>query len=252
VVFNGVSYNLATGMNYLFSESQKSTRRRIIEICFKRKFTHIGSCLSAVDIIDVIYQIKRKEDKFILSNGHAGVALYAVLEKNKVITHETAEALNVHPDRNLKYGIEVSTGSLGQGLPISIGIALANRTRQVYCLVSDGECMEGSVAESLRIAYLAKLDNLNIIVNTNGWGGIAAIDTTYLTQFLEGFGYDAKMIDGHDFIKIKQALQTKAEGTPNLIIAETKSDQLPFLKGIDAHYYLMNAFDYQNAVRILK
>lgn len=239
-------------MNYLFSKRQKNTRRRIIEICFKRKFSHIGSCLTSVDIIDEIHNLKKKNEKFILSNGHAGVALYAVLEKNKLITKEIGEKLNVHPDRNLKLGIEVSSGSLGQGLPIAVGLALADRGRQVYCLVSDGECMEGSILEALRIAYLAKLDNLNVVVNANGWGGNGPIDFTYLVHFLEGFDYDAKIINGHDFEKIRQALQSKTEGVPNLIVAETKSDQLPFLRGLDAHYYVMNDTDYKNAMSILE
>jgi len=227
-------------------------RKRIIEICYKRKFTHIGSCLSVVDIIDGIYDIKKKSDKFVLSNGHAGIALYAVLEARKVITADIAESLGIHPDRNLKYGIEVSSGSLGQGLPIALGFALGNRDHQIYCVVSDGECMEGSVAEALRIAFLSKLDNLNIIVNANGWGGNGSIDTSYLIRFLEGFGYDAKVINGHDNVKIRQALKSKNKDVPNLVIAETKSDQLPFLHGLDAHYYLMNDVDFQTAMNILE
>lgn len=238
-------------MVYLLTDRQKKTRKRIIEICHKRKFIHIGSCLSAIDIIDEIYNIKKKNQKFVLSNGHAGVALYAILEINKIITPEIAESLNVHPDRNPKLGIDVSSGSLGQGLSIAVGFALADRKRQVYCIVSDGECMEGSVSESLRIARMSKLDNLNVVVNANGWGGNGSISTSDLIRMLDGLGYDTKIINGHDLLKIKQALTNGVKGMPNLIVAETKVDQLPFLKGLDAHYYLMTDEDYKAAMKIL-
>lgn len=238
-------------MNYLLTERQKKVRKRIIEISHKKKLTHIGSCLGVVDIIDGIYDIKSKNERFVLSCGHAAVALYSVLETKKIITPQIAESLNVHPDRNPKLGIDVSTGSLGQGLPIAVGFALADRTRRVYCVVSDGECMEGSIFEALRIARLNKLDNLTVIVGANGWGAYCRIDTPDLIRMLDGLGYDTKIINGHDMQKLKQALKSKEKGIPNLILAEIKSDQLPFLKGLDAHYYLMTNDDYKDAMNIL-
>ncbi|MFH1826931.1 MAG: 1-deoxy-D-xylulose-5-phosphate synthase N-terminal domain-containing protein [bacterium] len=238
-------------MNYLLSERQKKVRKRIVEISHLRKFTHIGSCLCVVDIIDGIYDIKNKNEKFVLSNGHAAVALYSVLEMKKIITSQVAEGLNIHPDRNPKLGIDVSSGSLGQGLPIAVGFALANRKKHVYCVVSDGECMEGSVFEALRIARMSKLDNLTIVVGANGWGGYSSIVITDLIRMLDGLGYDTKVINGHDSSKIKQALRSRKKGKPNLILAETKSDQLPFLKDLDAHYYLMTDDDYKVAINIL-
>ncbi len=238
-------------MIYLLTDRQKKTRKRIIEICYRRKFTHISSCLSAVDIIDEIYKVKKTNEKFVLSNGHAGVALYVVLEANGIITPEIAKSLNVHPDRNFKYRIDASSGSLGQGLPIAVGFALSDRTKKVYCTISDGECMEGSVSESLRIARMSKLNNLNVVVNANGWGGNGSISTSDLTRMLDGLGYDTKIINGHDLLKIKQALASGVKETPNLIVAETKVDQLPFLKGLDAHYYLMTENDYKMAMNIL-
>ena len=239
-------------MRYLFSERQKRIRKRIIEICYKRKYTHIGSCLSAVDIIDEIYKVKKTNERFVLSNGHAGVALYVVLEANGIITSETAESLNIHPDRNSRYGIDVSSGSLGQGLPIAVGMALANRRKNVYCLISDGECAEGSIMEALKIAYIEKLNNLSVIVNANGWGGYGQISLSYLIHIIEGFGYNVEVIDGHDSEKISQSLKQRSKDIPNLVFAETKSDQLPFLNGVDAHYYLMNDVDYKTALELLE
>lgn len=238
-------------MNYLFSERQKKIRKRIIDICYDRKFTHIGSCLSAVDLIDCIYKVKEKDEKFILSNGHAAIALYVILEMNGFIKANDINSLNIHPDRNPKLGIDLSSGSLGQGLPIALGMALANRRKNVYCLISDGECAEGSIMEALRIAYTQKLSNLSIVVNANGCGGYDLISTPYLIRIVEGFGYNVKVIDGHDLEKIEQSLKQNAKDVPNLVFAETKVDQLPFLSSIDAHYYQMNDIDYKNAMEIL-
>lgn len=238
-------------MNYLLTEEQKRVRKRIIEICHFKKFTHIGSCICVVDVINEIYAVKNKNDKFVLSNGHAAIALYSVLEDKKIITSQIAESLNIHPDRNPKFGIDVSSGSLGQGLPIAVGFAFADRTRPVYCVVSDGECMEGSIIEALRIARFNKLDNLIVVICANGWGGYSSIMINDLVRIVDGLGYDTKIINGHDAQKIRQALKSGEKGIPNLIIAETKSDQLPFLKDLDAHYYLMTDDDYKVAMNIL-
>lgn len=238
-------------MNYLLTEEQKRVRKRIIEICHLKKYTHIGSCICVVDVINEIYSVKNKNDKFVLSNGHSALALYCVLETKKIISSQIAESLNIHPDRNPKFGIDVSSGSLGQGLPIAVGFAFADRTRPVYCVVSDGECMEGSVIEALRIARLNKLDNLIVVVCANGWGGYSSIMVNDLIKMMNGLGYDTKIINGHDAQKIRQALKNRERGIPNLIIAKTKSDELPFLKGMDAHYYLMTDDDYGVAMNIL-
>ena len=122
-----------------------------------------------MDLIDAVYRVKRPDERFVLSNGHAGIALYVVLEKHGLLTQGQTERLHIHPDRNPRLGIDVSTGSLGQGLPIALGMALADPTRNVYVLVSDGECAEGSVWEALRIAVDRDVKNLRIIVNANGW-----------------------------------------------------------------------------------
>src|SRR6266498_2327336 len=129
-----------------FSREQKKLRKRILEISHDLHFSHLGSCLSAVDLIDAIYSIKKSKDKFILSNGHAAVAWYVVLEKYGYIKDKQFyKKLHIHPDRNPKVDIHVSTGSLGQGLPIALGMALSDRKTTIYCMLSDGECAEGSI-----------------------------------------------------------------------------------------------------------
>ena len=131
------------------TSEQKYLRRRIIEISYKAKFSHLGSCLSAVDIIDAMYKVKKKNERFILSCGHAGIALYVVLQKYGMMRDSDISRLRIHPDMNSRLGIDISTGSLGQGLPVAVGMALADRKRNVYCLVSDGECAEGSIWEGV-------------------------------------------------------------------------------------------------------
>ena len=128
-------------------------QKEVLRLSYKHNLSHIGSCLNAVDYIDYIYTIKEKDDIFILSNGHAGLALYVVLEKNGIAKAEDLiKKHGTHPNRDINNGIYCSTGSLGQGLTVAVGIALANSGRNVYVTISDGECTEGSIWESLKIA----------------------------------------------------------------------------------------------------
>lgn len=237
----------------LLSAEQKQTRLRILELSYHSNFSHIGSCLSAVDLIDAVYKTKKAQEKFILSNGHAGVALYAILEKNKLIKNkQIAVNLHIHPDRNLDLGIYVSSGSLGQGLPIALGIALADKKKNVYCMISDGECAEGSVWETLRLVSEKKINNLRIILNANGWGAYDPINTNLLTKRLKGFGMDVIKLNGHNIKIICKALAMRATKKPIVIFAQTSVEQFPFLKGQDAHYHHMTKQDYLHSVKLLR
>lgn len=199
--------------------------KRILDISYNHKATHLSSCLTAVDIIDNIYAIKDKDEKFVLSAGHAGLALYVVLEKYE---GKDAEALfnkhGVHPNLDGEASIWASTGSLGQGLPIALGIAMADRSKNVYCLISDGECSEGSIWEALSIKRKFEVDNLKVYVNINGWG---AYDPINRGQLIE------KLVTFDPQIKIKLT-----------------GDKLPeFLIGQQGHYLVMNEEQYQEALK---
>jgi len=231
---------------------QKNTRQRIIEISYEKNLSHLGSCLSAIDLIDGIYKVKNKDEKFILSNGHAGIALYVILEKNRFIKRPDVKPLHVHPDRNPKLGIDTSTGSLGQGLPIALGMAISDKSKNVYCLISDGECTEGSIWEALRIVGDNKISNLKIIVNANGWSAYDTVNLNSLINKFKGFGYRVLEINGHDMNTIIETLKSIKEKCQAIIFARTSVDQLPFLKGLDAHYYIMNNQDYKKALDLLK
>ena len=197
---------------------------------------HVGSALSNVDIIEATYRVKKEGEKFVLSNGHAAAALYAVLEKRGIIQKADINELGVHPERDTYIDIEVSTGSLGQGLPIAVGIAMANRDNKVYCCISDGECAEGSIWESLRIASSFKLDNLKVIVNANKMAGYQEIDPELLIPMFQSFGCDVIDVDGHDVSELVEAMTIKTDN-PLVVFARTRVDQLPFLSGLDAHYH---------------
>jgi len=196
-------------------------KQRIIDISYQLGLTHIGSCVCSVDTIDKIYSTKKPEEKFILSNGHAGLALYVVLEKYKGIDAEYLyKKHGVHPNRDLSDGLYCSTGSLGQGLPIAVGVALADRSKNVYCTISDGECAEGSIWEALTIAKEEKLDNLKVYLIINGWAAYKKIDKDYLIRRIKSFDFPVEII-------------------------ETTVEQYHFLKGLDAHYCKIMKEDYE-------
>lgn len=162
--------------------------RRVIDISYKKSLSHLSSCLTAVQLIDNIYKVKKEKDIFILSSGHAGLALYCVLEK---LYFKDAEKLfdkhGVHPNRDVDDGIYCSSGSLGSAITLAIGMAVADKTKDVYVLMSDGELAEGSCWEALRIAGELRLENLKIMVNANGTGAYGRIDTDILDTRLQMF-----------------------------------------------------------------
>ena len=141
----------------------KKLYRRLLDICYENKLHHLGSYFSCLHIIDEIYKNKKDDDIFLLSSGHSVVALYVVLEKYYGLDAvELHKKYGDHPKRNEVDKLHCSTGSLGMGITVAVGRALANPNRNVYCLLSDGECAEGSVWESLRFAFENKLSNLKI------------------------------------------------------------------------------------------
>lgn len=195
--------------------------RRVIDISYEEKIGHLSSNLNAVNIIDEIYLTKNKDDIFILSSGHAALAWYVVLEKYcgqdaVSLFHK----LGVHPHRDLSCGIEVSTGSLGMGITVAVGYALADPSRDVYCLLSDGECGEGSVWEALRFIHERNLNNLKVYVNVNGMIAYDMIDRDYVVRRLQTF-------------------------LPSINIRHTSPPKWPWAEGVLTHYYVLKPEDYK-------
>lgn len=204
-------------------------KQRIFDLSYKHGLSHIGSCITAVDLIADIYSIKKENEPFILSSGHAAVALYVVLEdKYHIPADDLWVKHGTHPNRDIPNYIWASTGSLGQGLPIGLGMALSNRTRDVYVLSSDGEMAEGSMWEAIRIAADQKVENLKIVVNMNGFGALSKIDPERLQWRLGAF------IENN---------------CPKIAPIKTSFEDFPFLQGIGAHYYKLTKEDYVLATK---
>ena len=196
-------------------------KKRILEIAYKHKLGHLGSYLSAAGIIDEIYKNKDPNDIFILSSGHAALALYAALEKYE---GKNAEELFIkhggHPHRDEENGIYCFTGSLGLGITVAVGRALADKNRKVHVLISDGESAEGSVWEALRFIKESNLPNIEVYVNVNGYAAYDKVDVKYLVDRLKVF-------------------------LPTINIRYTSVNQYPFLRGLNAHYHVMSEEDYK-------
>ena len=204
----------------------KELYKRLLDICYERQLHHLGSYFSALQIIDEIYSQKKDDDIFILSNGHAVVSLYVVLEKYYGLDAvELHEKYGDHPKRNELDKLHCSTGSLGMGVTVAVGRALANPDRDVYCLVSDGECADGSVWEALRFAYENKVTNLKLYVNANGWAAYDAVDLDYLEKRIKAFHPDVNYV------------RTTVEHFG--------------LKGLHAHYTNFNEEQYKEALASL-
>ena len=200
-------------------------KKRILEIAYKHKLGHLGSYLSAAEIVDEIYDYRKDpNDIFILSSGHAALALYAALEKYE---GKNAEELFLkhggHPHRDEDNGIYCSTGSLGLGITVAVGRALANKNRKVHVLISDGESAEGSVWEALRFIQESNLTNIEVYVNVNGYAAYDKVDIKYLVDRLEVF-------------------------LPSINIRYTNVNQYPFLRGLNAHYHVMSEEDYKSTL----
>lgn len=202
-------------------------KKRVLEIAYKYKLGHLGSYFSSLAIIDEIYSKMQKDDIFILSAGHCALSLYVVLEKYFGIdAEELFKKHGGHPHRDELNKIHCSTGSLGLGITIALGRAIANPRRKVWVLISDGESAEGSVWESLKTIEEHNIKNIKIFVNINGYAAYREVDEQYITDRLVTFH-------------------------PSINLRYTTVEQFDFLKGLNAHYHVMNEDNYENALKSL-
>jgi len=222
-----------------------AVRHGIIRQSLDSHVGHIGSALSVVEIISVLWNdILRApgsddpdRDRFILAKGHAALALYMTMHFRGILDEETLQTfcrdgsrLGVHPEFGLP-GVEISTGSLGQGLSVACGIALALRRRnspaRVFVLMSDAECNEGQVWEAAMFAAHHRLDNLIALVDVNGMQAMGStrqvLDLEPLARRFEAFGWHEQELDGHDEAALQDALARGIAGRegPAIILAHT-------------------------------
>lgn len=196
-------------------------KKRIVEIAYKHKLGHLGSYLSSVGIVDEMFSKMDKDDIFILSSGHAALALYVCLEKyHGIDAEEMFIKHGGHPHRDEQNKIYCSTGSLGLGLTIALGRAVANPNRKVWVLISDGESAEGSIWESLKTIQEEGINNIEVFVNINGYCAYKEVDVDYMTKRLTAF-------------------------LPTINLRYTSVETYPFLKGLNAHYHVMREENYE-------
>lgn len=216
----------------------KKIRKNILDKAINYNDGHIAPSYSTVEILTCLYEyIIDKEDKFILSKGHGCLALYAILEHKGFYPKYSG-----HPDIDEKNGIFCTTGSLGHGLPIAVGMAVARKYMKknghIFVMLGDGECQEGTTWESLNLAKHYKLDNLTIIIDNNKFQALDSIkkiiSENNLAEKFRVFGCNTYEIEGHDFNKILECLSTTAikKDVPRAIIANTvKGKGLSFMEG---------------------
>ena len=249
-------------------------RRIILQQAKRAGVGHIGSALSVADIISALYGSVLSipdpghpdRDRFILSNGHAALALYAALYLKGWLTEGELDTycsdnslLGVHPECRVT-GIDFCTGSLGQGLTYGAGAALAARLQQscrrIFVLLSDGECNEGSVWEAVMFAAHHGLSNLIVLIDLNGQQAFG-----YTSQVLnlhpliarwQAFGWDAQEVDGHNVEELESAMNAleTTSGPPHVIVANTVAGKgVSFMEHqIKWHYWPMSDEEYRQAI----
>ena len=260
-----------------------NVRIDILEEVYNAKSGHIGGAFSIADILTVLYfnemNIDAKSpdspdrDRLVLSKGHASAALYAVLAEKGYIDKEELKTfrnidsnLQGHPDMNKVPGVDMTTGSLGQGLSVANGMALSSkldsRGYRVYCILGDGELQEGQIWEAAMTAEKYQLDNLCVIIDANELQltdttmNVKGINQNDIEQKFRAFGFQTVVIDGHNIESIIRAL-TIAEmtkGKPTAIISKTiKGKGVSFMENqIDWHGKAPNDEEYKIAIQELK
>ena len=259
------------------SELALAARREIITMTSTAKASHVGSALSVVDILSVLYTGGAKitpetleevdRDIVILSKGHAAAALYSVLSLQGYFPSDWLQAycqndasLGGHVTSKGVPGVELSTGSLGHGLPYGLGIAIARKlsgvTGRVFVVMSDGECDEGTTWESAMIANHHNLDNLTVIVDRNGIQSLTFTEETLkLEPFADkwkAFGWETRIENGHNHEALSKAF-IKSD-SPICIIAETtKGKGVDFMENsVLWHYKSPGDEDLKSAISQLK
>lgn len=256
-------------------------RIQIINQVYNANSGHPGGSLSSTDILTVLYfnqmNINEQEpqsplrDRFILSKGHCVPALYATLAKRGFIKEEELTKfrkidglLQGHPDKNKVPGIDMSTGSLGQGLSVANGMAISSKMNhegyRVYCLLGDGEIEEGQVWEAAMTASKYKLDNLCVVVDSNNLQIDGTVEEVKGLDNIEGkfknFGFNTIVVNGHDMQQLIDSFETAklTKGKPTVIIAKTvKGKGVSFMEGkAEWHGKAPNEEQYKQAIKELK
>jgi len=235
------------------AERARAARLRLLRMHHAAGVGHIGGNLSALDALLVLHHnVLRPEDRFILAKGHAAGALYVTLwsvgelrDEELDTFHADGSKLSGHPSAGWTQGIPFATGSLGHGLPVSAGLALARklegRPGRVYCLCSDGEWQAGSNWEALIFAARQALEALVILVDVNGLQGFGSTaevgGIANLAERFDAFGVPAVRCDGHDPVALEAALADPTPGPRAVLLETVKGKGVSFMEDrLEWHY----------------
>jgi transketolase len=248
-------------------------RLRILELSQGVTAIHIAPAFSCLELVDCIYfGLMRREqdggflDTFLLSKGHGSAAQYIVLEELGILSRADLDLLckpggklGTHPDRGIP-GIEAATGSLGHGLPLAVGMALADRVlgrdRVIHVVLSDGELQEGSVWEAMMLAPTLGVTNLVAYVDLNDFQSLGRTSVVHpnfypLLDKVRAFGWGTAEVDGHDHAAILNAVQRRTRRAPFLLVGRTvKGKGVSYMENMPIwHYRSPSPAEYQQAVR---
>ena len=248
-------------------------RKRILEISQQVSALHIGSAFSCTEVVDAVYFGLMRDpganspDTFLMSKGHGCMIQYVILEALGVLSGKDLDEyctrdgiLGVHPDIG-NSGIEAATGSLGHGLSISLGMALAERAAggRVYTVLSDGEFQEGSTWEAVMMASSLGADNLIAFMDSNDFQSLGRTSETHpsfypLREKFEAFGWEAAEVDGHDGSAIFNAVVDRRGGRPLMVIAKTtKGKGVSYMENVPIwHYRSPNPDEFRQALAELE
>jgi len=247
------------------SELRLRARLRLLRMHYESGVGHIGGNLSSLDILLTLYHdVLREEDAFVLSKGHAAGALYVTLwsagalrDEDLTTFHKDGTRLSGHPPLRGIPEIPFATGSLGHGLSLASGLALARKLKQeagrVFCLMSDGEWNEGSNWEAIIFLMHHRLDNLTLIVDLNGLQGMGPTreiaDLAPLAGKLRSFGLDTEEVDGHDCAALADALQRRVTKPLAVVAKTTKGHGVSFMEDrFEWHYLPLREEQYRRAI----
>jgi len=249
----------------LSSAMLDDARRRLLRMHWRSHVGHLGGNLSALDAMMLVHhELMGPQDRFILSKGHSAGAYYVTLWSLGTLTepeldsfHQDGTRLAGHPSAAGLPAILFSTGSLGHGLSLAAGLALAARlqgnTRRVFCLTSDGEWQEGSTLEALVFAAHHKLANLTVLVDHNGLQGFGSTaevaSMNPLGARLAGFDVELRDCDGHDLDSLRTALIPQGNRPTVVIMRTIKGRGVPGMEGrMESHYLPLTEAQYQAAL----
>jgi transketolase len=249
-------------------------RRRILDMSQTVSALHIAGAFSCLEIVETIYfglmrHDRQHPDTFVLSKGHGSLAQYVCLEELGVLSHKDMDryckpggVLGTHPDYGTP-GIEASTGSLGHGMGLALGMALADRAagqdRVVYVVLSDGEMQEGSVWESMMLAPSLGATNLVAVLDLNDFQSLGQT-SKILPNFypvvdkVRAFGWEAAEANGHNAQEVHDAVRNRSGRKPLMVVARTtKGKGVSYMESVPIwHYRSPNPDEYQQALRELK